>query len=81
MDKKLTLSLDQKLIEKAKAYAKSNNTSLSRLIESYLTVVVQYSNPDHGNTPIVNSLIGVIELPDDVDEKEIYTEYLIEKHK
>jgi len=36
MDKKLTLSLNQKIIEKAKQYAKTNSTSLSRLIESYL---------------------------------------------
>jgi len=34
MDKKLTLSLNNAIIEQAKIYAKSNKTSLSRLIES-----------------------------------------------
>ena len=36
MDKKLTLSLNGNIIENAKLYAKSNNTSLSKLIESHL---------------------------------------------
>ena len=35
MDKKLTLSLNQKIIEQAKKYAKRNGTSLSKMIESY----------------------------------------------
>ena len=35
MNKKLTLRLDQKIIERAKKYARENNTSLSKMIESY----------------------------------------------
>lgn len=35
MDKKLTLSLNQKIIEQANKYAKRNGTSLSKMIESY----------------------------------------------
>ena len=35
MDKKLTLSLNQRVIEKAKKYAKLHSTSLSRMIETY----------------------------------------------
>jgi predicted HicB family RNase H-like nuclease len=36
MDTKLTLKLDHAIIEQAKLYAKKKNTSLSKLIESYL---------------------------------------------
>ncbi len=36
MDKKLTLSLNASIIEEAKAYAKENQVSLSRIIEHYL---------------------------------------------
>ena len=36
MDTKLTLKLEQAIIEKAKDYAKSHKTSLSKLIENYL---------------------------------------------
>jgi uncharacterized alpha/beta hydrolase family protein len=36
MDTKLTLKLEETIIEKAKEYAKNNKTSLSKLIENYL---------------------------------------------
>ncbi|MEM1121872.1 MAG: DUF6364 family protein, partial [Bacteroidota bacterium] len=36
MDKKLTLSLNESVIENAKIFAKKNKISLSKLIESYL---------------------------------------------
>ena len=36
MDTKLTLKLDQEIIEKAKQYASEKKLSLSRLIENYL---------------------------------------------
>jgi len=41
MDSKLTLKLNQSVIEKAKQYAKEHNTGLSRLIENYLTAVTK----------------------------------------
>lgn len=79
MDKKLTLSLDQRVIEAAKLYAKSNKTSLSKLIESYLnSLSVKKEKPDI--TPLVESLIGVISIDENFDEKEEYTRFLIEKY-
>lgn len=81
MDKKLTLSLDQSIIEKAKVYAKSNNTSLSKLIESYLATLTKRPKKKPEITPLVESLSGVIDLPTDFDEKEAYSEYLIEKYR
>jgi len=81
MDKKLTLSLDQSIIENAKIYAKSNNTSLSKLIESYLATLTRARENNAEITPLVKSLIGVIELPEDFNEKEAYSDYLIEKYK
>ncbi len=41
MDTKLTLSLDEAIINKAKKYAEQNNISLSRMIEHLLTKVVE----------------------------------------
>lgn len=81
MDKKLTLSLNQNVIELAKDYARSNNISLSKLIESYLTNLTKKKNSEEDITPLVKSLSGVIELPDDFDEKEIYKDYLLKKHQ
>ena len=81
MDKKLTLSLNKTIIENAKIYAKSNNISLSKLIESYLAVLTRKKKKKSEITPLVKSLSGIIELPTDFDEKESYSEYLTEKYK
>ncbi len=81
MDKKLTLSLNQSIIENAKIYAKSNNVSLSKLIESYLATLTRKTKKKSEITPLVKSLSGVIDLPADFDIKEAYSEYLMEKYK
>ncbi|WP_179008380.1 DUF6364 family protein [Winogradskyella forsetii] len=81
MDKKLTLSLDKTIIESAKDYAKSNNISLSKLIESYLSSLTKRKSNAAEITPLVESLSGVISLDKDFDEKDAYADYLIEKYK
>ena len=81
MDKKLTLSLDENTIDSAKNYAKSNNVSLSRLIESYLKTLTNQTKKQTNITPLVESLSGVISLEDSFNSKDAYSEYLIEKYK
>ncbi|EMY82553.1 hypothetical protein ES731_02015 [Psychroflexus gondwanensis] len=80
MDKKLTLSLNENIIETAKRYAKSNKTSLSKLIESYLNSITE-ERKESEITPLVKSLSGVISIPDDFDEKQEYTSFLMDKYK
>lgn len=81
MDKKLTLSLNNTIIETAKIYAKSNNISLSKLIESYLGSLTERENTKTEITPLVKSLSGVITIDDDFDIKDEYAKYLMEKYK
>ncbi len=82
MNTKLTLNIDDSIIERAKRYAKTNNVSLSKLIESYLSSLTAPRRKKNAKiTPLVESLIGVIELPDGFDEKEAYSRYLTEKYK
>lgn len=81
MDKKLTLNLDDSIIEKAKQYAKLNNISLSKLIEAYLKSLTKRKSSATEITPLVEGLSGVISLGKDVDVKDAYTDYLIEKYK
>jgi len=81
MDTKLTLNLNKTVIERAKDYAKSHKISLSRLIESYLSSLIAYKKQDIEITPLVESLSGVIKLDNDLNYKESYTDYLIEKYK
>jgi hypothetical protein len=81
MDKKLTLSLDEKVIEEAKVYARNHQISLSKLIESYLSSLIEKKTDDIEITPLVESLSGLVEIPHDFDYKDDYTDHLIEKYK
>ena len=80
MDTKLTLKLEQSVIEKAKDYAKRQKTSLSRLIENYLLDITDEEATQEKITPLVRSLSGIIDLPKDYDHKKDYTDYLAKKY-
>lgn len=81
MNTKLTINLKQSVIEKAKEYAKSNRTSLSKIIENHLQKITGKNDPDEKITPLVKSLSGIIDLPKDFDHKKDYTDHLINKYK
>jgi len=78
---KLTLNVNKSVIESAKEYAKSNKVSLSKLIESYLASLTNKKGQEVEITPLVESLIGVIELDKDFDYKNGYTDFLMKKYK
>lgn len=85
MEAELTIKLDESVIEQAKKYAAAQGNSLSSLIESYLRSL---GNPaetiDQKKfpiTPIVRSMAKGTLLPNDLDYKKEYHEYLLQKHK
>jgi len=79
MDTKLTLKLDNSIIEQAKIYAKKKNTSLSKLIESYLGLLVDPKDTQEV-TPLVKSLSGVVDLPKNFDCQKDYKKHLLNKY-
>ena len=83
METKLTLRLNDRVIERAKLYARSHKISLSKMIESYLDSLTKEKGKEKkiSITPLVESLSGVIDLPSDFDYKKEYGDYLIEKYK
>jgi len=82
MDAKLTLKLNQKVIEKAKEYASGKKMSLSRIIEAYLRSLTSDSESSEFEiSPFVKSIASGIEIPSDFDYKKEYAEYLMEKYK
>lgn len=82
MDTKLTLSLNKSIIEQAKVYAKSNDISLSRLIESYLkSLTTEKDTNDFEISPFVKSISTGIKIPADINYKKEYTDHLMQKHK
>ena len=80
MDSKLTLSLDSSVISQAKIYAKSQDISLSKLIEMYLKYVTKEDVETVKISPIVKELTGVITL-ENKDCKKNYSDYLSKKYQ
>ncbi|WP_396169727.1 DUF6364 family protein [Flavobacterium sp.] len=82
MNTKLTLKLDQEIIEKAKHYASEKKLSLSRIIENYLnSLTSDKTNNDIQISPFVKSLSSGIKIPADYDYKKDRADYLEQKHK
>ncbi len=68
MNTKLTLTIEQSLIEKAKKYAKGKGRSLSDIVENYLKVIIKEENLKViDSTPIATSLRGSFKAPKDFD--------------
>lgn len=83
MPNKLTLSIDQEIIEKAKQYAKLQGRSLSNIIEEYLKSISidSSNNKKHDLSKLVRELKGSISPPpDDKSYDEILEDALIEKY-
>ena len=80
MDTKLTLKLKKKVIDQAKKYANDHETSLSKLIENYLSAITTESAEKESISPLVKSISGVIELSDDFNHKENYHKLITEKY-
>lgn len=82
MDTKLTLKLNQEIIEKAKKYASDKKLSLSRLIENYLNSLTSDKMDNEMQiSPFVKSLSSGIKLPADYDYKKDRADYLQNKYK
>lgn len=82
MDIKLTLKLEENIIKKAKKYARSNQQSLSKLVENFFKTLTENSNKeDEAVSPTVKSLIGIIKGKEEIDIYKEYTEYLEIKYK
>lgn len=81
MNTKLTLTIEQKVIEKAKKYASKKGRSLSNIIENYLKAITKEDSIEVVDlTPIVKSLQGSFKAPKNLDYKEELSKILSEKY-
>ncbi len=69
MTTKLTLTIEDSVINSAKEYARSNGKSLSGIVENYLRSVTATNKKTEKHLPQVAKLMGVINLPEDFDYK------------
>jgi predicted CopG family antitoxin len=83
MNTKLTLTIQDEVIRKAKAYAKKKNRSLSDIIENYLkSITAENSTEEKPKTsPVVKSLKGAFKLPADFDYKKELAKAIQSKHE
>lgn len=75
MNKKLTLLLDDSIIEQAKTCAGQRRESLSGMVERYFKFLIA-SNADKTAmariSPEIEELTGIFEIPDAIDVKLEY---------
>lgn len=82
MNTKLTLTIEQDVIQKAKDYARNKNRSLSDIIENYLKSLTNEETKEKTKSlsPIVKSLKGSFKMPANFDYKEELRKGLEEKY-
>lgn len=81
MQTKLTLSIDQEIIDRAKEYAKQQGVSLSKLVQEFLKQrTTKTEDPDFEIPDDLKDICGVIELPEDFDYKKEKAKRLTEKY-
>jgi hypothetical protein len=72
---KLTLSVDEGVVTRAKRYAKQRGMSVSKMVEAYLAAMSEPSSSD--TPPILNSLRGSLKKAD----LEGYRKHLAAKYR
>jgi len=81
MNTKLTLTIEQTVIEKAKKYANVKGRSLSDIVENYLKAITKEDTVESIElTPIVKSLKGSFKVSKDLDYKKELSKKLTEKY-
>lgn len=85
MHAKLTLELDESVIEKAKVYAKKHEKSLSMVVETFLESLVNAEFTDEKPTiiitPFVKNIRTGVQLPSNFDYKKEYNNSLLDKYR
>lgn len=84
MTTKLTLSVDERVVAKAKRYAKRKKLSLSGIVTKVLKDLVdteeEMDQKQKNYSPTISSLFGIVSLPEDFDIKEERYKYLLKKY-
>lgn len=74
---KLTLSVDDAVVSRAKQYAKLRGVSVSAMVETYLAVVAEPISPAKESAPVLRSLRGILKKSEIGD----YRKHLEQKYK
>jgi Family of unknown function (DUF6364) len=74
---KLTLSVDERVVSRAKRYAKRRGVSVSAMVEAYLASVAEAPDKSaQDSPPILRSVRGILKKPDlDAYKKHLTAKY------
>jgi len=81
MTTKLTLTMEDGVIDSAKKYARQQGKSLSDIVENYLKSIATPEDTTEKLSPKVIKMMGVIKLPQDYDYKKELRKALAKKYK
>jgi hypothetical protein len=81
MTTKLTLTMEDRVIDSAKKYARKKGRSLSDIVENYLKSITTHDETTEVLSPKVTKLMGAIKLPEDFDYKKELGNALVKKYK
>jgi hypothetical protein len=73
---KLTLSVDLKVVQQAKRYARTRQTSVSRLVESYLRLLGR-TGIEPSEPPVLHEMRGLLRRGSSAD----YRDHVIRKYR
>jgi Family of unknown function (DUF6364) len=74
---KLTLSVDDAVVSRAKRYAKAHGVSISKMVEAYLAAVAEPTARVAADTPVLRSVRGILRKANVKD----YRRYLATKYR
>ena len=77
---KLTLSVDEAVVEKAKEIAAANGTSVSAMFSQFVQALATPRRRRRKIGPLTRKVSGLVKLPPDKDYKELVTEALRDKY-
>ena len=77
---KLTLSVDEGVVEKAKRIAEANHTSVSAMFSHFVESVAARGAPTTRIGPLTRKLTGIVSIPPGKEYKELLTEALAARH-
>ena len=83
MNIKLTLTIDEGVIMKAKIAARKSGRSLSNMVETYLKTQISKEEAEQQSaySPLISSLKGPIPLPEGIDYKNELKSALTKKYR
>jgi len=81
MTTKLTLTVEEKVINSAKKYASKKGKSLSHIVENYLKSIASKEDDETELSPKVRKLMGSVKLPKNFDYKKELGSALSKKYK